>query len=523
MSKLRRHLREFVSCPRCGTDSYKDWHKVQYPDGTTVVYSNFTPRAGRIDGVTHVVRFGLQYAILKVEELWDHFFRHDVEPGIALASQRWAEFNFGQPLPDHWEQDLRLLHKLQYLPVEIHALKEGSIAQYGIPTFVIFNTLPEFFWLTNFLETMLSAYCWGPQTSATTSLRYRQLFNRYAKKTCDSDGDLSGWQGHDFSLRGLWGFEAGGISGASHLLFSYGTDNLQSLETIAKYYGLPWEELELKKIHVFSPQNEPLAGSVPATEHSVMCAGLEDQELQTIKRIVFEVHPEGIVSVVADTWDFWDFVTVKMAEMKAEIMERDGKFVVRPDSSPKTPYEIICGDPEAETEWERKGAVQCLWDIFGGTKNSKGYKVLDPHVGLIYGDSITPELQAKILAKLDEMGFATSCIVLGIGSFTYTYVTRDTHGAAMKATAVTQNGKTFGIQKSPKTSESFKKSHKGFLKVVLENGEYVVLDEQDFDVVGAPDNLLQPVYRNSELLQYFEFRWIRNYAQQEAQRVGLWA
>ena len=65
-----------------------------------------------------------------------------------------------------------------------------------------------------------------------------------------------------------------------------------------------------------------------------------------------------------------------------------------------------------------------------------GYKVLNPHIGAIYGDSITPARAKEICARLEAKGFASTNIVLGIGSFTYQYVTRDTHGFAMKATYV---------------------------------------------------------------------------------------
>lgn len=147
-------------------------------------------------------------------------------------------------------------------------------------------------------------------------------------------------------------------------------------------------------------------------------------ELQTIRRIITKVHPAGIVSVVADTWNLWDFINSIIAELKPEIMARPaigvmpGRTVVRPDSSPKTPVEIICGDLDAEPgSPEFKGVVELLWDIFGGTVNSKGFKQLDDHIGVIYGDAISLEVQWKILDGLKKKGFASTNVVLGIGSY----------------------------------------------------------------------------------------------------------
>jgi nicotinamide phosphoribosyltransferase len=195
--------------------------------------------------------------------------------------------------------------------------------------------------------------------------------------------------------------------------------------------------------------------------------GEKESEINTFRRLITELYPNGIVSIVSDTWDFWKVMTEYLPELKEEILARDGRLVIRPDSG--DPVKIICGDNESPesmiTEAQRKGAYEILWDVFGGMINDKGYKVLNPKVGLIYGDSITLDRQEQILHNLMEKGFSASNLVLGIGSFTYEYVTRDTFGFAMKATWGQVNGTPKDIYKNPKTDSGFKKSAKGLLAV----------------------------------------------------------
>jgi nicotinamide phosphoribosyltransferase len=230
-----------------------------------------------------------------------------------------------------------------------------------------------------------------------------------------------------------------------------------------------------------------------------MCAGGEEDELGTFSRLL-DLYPTGILSVVSDTWDFWKVITEILPALKDRILARDGKMVIRPDSSPKTPVEIICGDPEApEGTPEHNGLIQELWDLFGGTVNSLGYKVLNPHIGAIYGDSITYQYARQILEGLQKKGFASSNVVMGIGSYTYQYNTRDTLGFAMKATGVgvEVDGEIVWkpIFKDPKTDNGTKKSARGFLAVVEgQDGDLkVVQRETPVEVEG---DLLELVVSN---------------------------
>jgi nicotinamide phosphoribosyltransferase len=347
---------------------------------------------------------------------------------------------------DHIES----LWDVGYLPLRIKALPEGTLCPIGIPMYTITNTLPEFFWLTNFLETTMSCNTWQPITSATIAFEYRKVLTAAAKETNPEAVSFVPWQGHDFSYRGMPGDEAAARSGAGHLLSFTGTDTIPAIDYLEQFYGA-------------NSDKELIGGSVPATEHSVMCMGGKETEVETFRRLL-KLYLTGIVSVVSDTWDYWDTVTVKAAALKTEIMARDGKVVFRPDSG--DPVKIICGDSDAPAGTPQyKGSIQVLWEQFGGTTTSTGYKQLDTHVGLIYGDSITLERAEAIIAGLKAKGFASTNVVLGIGSFTYQYNTRDTFGMAIKATYGRINGAPVDMYKDPKTDSGMKKSAKGLLRV----------------------------------------------------------
>ena len=269
------------------------------------------------------------------------------------------------------------------------------------------------------------------------------------------------WQGHDFSFRGMSSLESALLSGMGHLLSFTGTDSIPAIDGLEQYYNANAEE-------------ELIGGSVAATEHSVMCSGSKDGELETFKRLITEVYPNGIVSIVSDTWDLWKVCTEYLAELKEIVLQRNGKVVIRPDSG--DPVKIICGDADGATDAERKGVVELLWDIFGGTTTDKGYKLLDSHIGAIYGDSINLERAEAICEGLKQKGFASQ-LVFGIGSYTYQYNTRDTFGLAMKATYVEINNEGLEIFKNPITDDGTKKSATGLLQVKKENGKYVLYDK----------------------------------------------
>lgn len=462
-------------------DFYKAGHIYQYPKGTTLVHSNLTARSSKLANVKNpenqVVFFGLQHFIDKFlrKSFYYDFFCESKEVVVGHYERRMRNA-LGEGVID--TKHIEALHDLGYLPIKIRALPEGTLAPIGVPLLTIENTHPDFFWLTNYLETVMSSYLWKPIVSATTAYQYRKLMNKYCEET-GGDPSFVQFQGHDFSFRGMSNPEDAALSGAAHLLSFVGTDTVPAID--------------LLEIHYLADSDTELVGcSVPATEHSVMCMGGKESEIETFQRLINQVYPKGIVSIVSDTWDFWKVVTEYTVILKNDIMTREGKVVLRPDSG--DPVKIICGDPEAAIDSpEYKGAVQCLWDIFGGTTTEKGFKVLDSHIGLIYGDSITYERAEAILEGLKAKGFASTNIVLGIGSFTYQHVTRDTYGLAVKSTYGEINGEPQIIFKDPKTDSGIKKSAKGYLSVANYEGQLcLVEDEQRHDENMA----MQVVYNN---------------------------
>lgn len=494
--------------PITAKDFYKTGHIFQYPEGTEMVYSNFTPRSNRLsnnpDCDGNLVFFGLQ-GVIKwfLIDLWNEEFFNKPKEEVVGYYKRRLDTSLGSDSVaiNHIEA----LHDLGYLPLEIKALPEGSIVPMKVPVFTVKNTHPEFFWLTNMLETSLSSECWKSSTTATTAYSYRKLLEEYADKT-GSPREFIDWQGHDFSMRGLSGIYDASQSGSAHLLSFTGTDTISAIDYLENYYNA-------------NAENELIGGSVPATEHSVMCMGGKDDEVDTFKRIITELYPSGVVSIVSDTWDFWNVITNTASILKEEILSRKqnaiglSKVVFRPDSG--NPVKVICGYTDNEikknnelSEPEIKGAVECLWDIFGGTVNDKGYKVLDQHVGLIYGDSITLKRAKDILSGLEAKGFASCNIVFGIGSYTYQYVTRDTYGFAMKATYGVVNGEGREIFKDPITDSGTKKSAKGFLRVERENGKYVLYDQQT--VEQEKQGCLETVFLDGALVKEQSLAEIRN-------------
>ena len=479
--------------PHLILDSYKLGHIDQYPEGTEYVYSNLTARsAGHAKmGALYdnkVVFVGLQGFIKEyLIEAWnEHFFSRPKDEVITEYKRRCDNF-LG---PDAVRTDhIAALHDLGYLPIVIKALPEGSRVDIKVPFLTIRNTLPEFFWLTNYLETVLSNELWQQITVATLTYEYRRILNKYVELT-GSSPEFADWQIHDFSMRGLVGWHGAAKSGAAHLFISRGTDTLPAIDYLEQYYGA-------------DVTRELVAGSVPATEHSVMCMGGKDDEIGTFRRLIKDVYPSGIVSIVSDTWDFWQVITEYAKTLKDDILNRtpnglgQAKVVFRPDSG--DPVKIITGYTDSEvikmgvkdgeyyvdsetgktiTEAERKGAVECLWDIFGGDVTDKGFRTLNQRVGLIYGDSITLERAEAILKRLMDKGFSAGNIVFGVGSYTYQYITRDTFGMAIKATWGQVNGEALNIQKDPKTGDGLKKSATGLLRVEKEGENFVLYDKQ---------------------------------------------
>lgn len=475
--------------PAYNCDGYKLDHKSQYPDGTGGVYSNFTARKSRVKDVNHIVAFGTQYVIQRYlqEDFQENFFNKPLDEVIDDYAYEIGLYLGSTPKTDH----IADLHRLGYLPVSVKAIPEGMTVPLQVPLFTVENTIDRFFWVTNFLETIISSELWMPCTSATTAQLFRQNFLKYAELT-GVDKNFVAYQGHDFSFRGMAGRDAAMASGAAHLLSFIGTDTIPAIKWLRKYYDTPTGMIGM---------------SVPATEHSTQCASagadenIEENEFRQFDRLISEIYPHGIVSIVSDSYDFWGVVTRFLPRLKDKILARNGKVVIRPDTG--TPHLVICGNPDAEDEAERKGLVRCLYETFGGFVNHKGFIDLNPKIGAIYGDSIDMMEQELILNGLYRQGFSSGNIVLGIGSFTYQYVTRDTYGLVCKATNCTVNGQDRPIFKAPKTG-AWKKSHKGLLHV---SEDFTVSENVSREM--AETGLLLPVFKDGKFLKRYTLNDLR--------------
>ncbi len=480
-------------------DAYKFGHREQYPADVTQVWSNWTPRTSRVEGQKTVVHFGLQYFIKDylMRRFQQGFFSRPLAE--VLDSYR-AVVHQCLGVPDPKTDHVEWLHKLGYLPITIYSIPEGFSTALGVPSLVITNTLPEAYWLPNYFETMLSMVLWKPSTSATTAQRFRKIGMKWAKIAGETDFGFLDWQFHDFSMRGMSGLEDAVLSGMGHLTSFSGTDSIPAIMAAREYYGAALT----------------CGGSVPATEHSVMCAGGKEDELETFRRLIEDIYPNGIVSIVSDTWDLWKVLTEYIPQLREKILARNGKIVIRPDSG--DPVKIICGDPASEDRDVCRGVLGLLADALGVTERP-GKLAMINNAGAIYGDSINEDRAEAILRGCVADGLSPYNEVFGVGSFTYEFRTRDTYGFAMKATAVTRAGHFVEIFKDPVTDDGGKRSHKGIPAVYRtemsteDNPEYFV--KQGATAADLDNCAFEKVYSDGQLLVDVNFETVRR-------RVRAW-
>lgn len=459
------------------TDVYKMGHMEQYPKGTTKVYSYLTTRSDKV--MDKVMFYGLQYYLKKYLT---------VVPTQAMVDEflEYRKNILGVDASSDIKNKLNGLVQLGYIPLEIKAIEEGTVLPVKNVLMTITNTHLDYYWVVGFFESLILKV-WNTSTVASFDKKLKNLCQKYANRTSDNDGHIP-FQVHDFGYRGCSSEETAASSGSAHLINFLGTDTIPAIKFVKEYYGA----------------TEPIGLSVPATEHSVMCAFGENNELGAFKNLL-ELYPSGIVSVVSDTYNLWNVLTNFTTELKEDILKRDGKIVFRPDSG--NPEFIICGDPSApEGSPENLGALRLLDQQFGSTKNSKGYKVLNPKVGLIYGDAMYYDRFEKILSNLEEMGYASSNLVVGIGGLLLQQHTRDELGFAIKATYAEVNGEVRELMKDPITDPG-KKSHKGLISLVKKDGEFVTLDGQTWE--QEKQGLLETVFMNGKLVKEFSFDQIR--------------
>jgi len=453
------------------TDVYKMGHADQYPPDTTEVYSYLTARSDK--KYDSLVFFGLQYILseyLGAGALKKTLTKENINEFIVEYESILGVSG------DKWRKRLEALSRLPHLPLEIRALPEGSIVKPGTVLMTVRNTVTEYYWLPGFLESLF-LHVWNPCTVATYSRKYRRLSQAMAEKTCDNTDHVP-YSVHDFGYRGASSNETAAISGAAHLVNFLGSDTVLASHLIRTHYAP-------------DPATQ-ISVSVPASEHSVMCSYGRDGEIDAFEHML-TLYPTGIVSIVSDTYNVYHAVSVLASLLSERILARDGRVVFRPDSG--EPRLIICGDPSGSSPEVRAGVLQLLWRVFGGTVNSKGYRVLNPKVGLIYGDGMFYERYADILDAMEKQGWASSNLVIGVGGILVQSHSRDDLGFAIKASQIKVDGKLIPIKKDPITDPG-KKSLSGYLMqkdgVVKENCSWEEMESGDLKLVYSSHIRYEP-------------------------------
>lgn len=476
-------------------DFYKAVHAEMLPENITKSVSYFTPRMSRVKRWDKVVMFGLQGFIKTylIDYFNEEFFDKPFEE-IIYEYKRIMDASLGK---DSYEIDkIESLHKLGYLPIEIVALPEGTIVPMHVPMFGITNTHKDFAWLPQSLESLISAEMWHPMLAATVGMTYRGIVNHYYDLTCEDNIPRSKALGA-FDFRGEECLESAVKAGAGWCLSFLNTATVPTIPYLEKNYFCDCTK-------------ESVAYGSPSTEHSVMCSNyaVDGDEITLLRRLLTEIYPNTSFSAVLDSYDYWNIIDNILPQLKTEIMNHNGCMLMRGDSGD-------CVEVVTKTVFK-------LWEEFGGTVNSKGYKVLDPHVKAIYGDSITVQRCEEIYKILMENGFACSNVALGVGSFSFQCIeedeelkpfTRDTFSSCIKATYCEIDGKPTPIFKNPKDG-GFKKSQKGCCRVYTRcNGSIYYEDELTWKQVTDYEkrgNMLIPVFKDGELLKEQSLKEVRD-------------
>lgn len=456
-------------------DAYKySHHKLYYP-GTSKVYSYMESRGGKFD---ETVFFGLQY------------FLKEYLTGVVITKEDIDEAEpfllevFGRnDVFDRKHFDYIVEKHGGRLPVRIKAVPEGTAVPVSNVLMTIENTDPNCFWLTNFLETLLMQ-AWYPITVATLSREIKKVVKRYYEQTATPGAEAGiDFVLNDFGFRGVSSVESAGLGDAAHLVSFNGSDTLAGSMLAKKYYKA----------------EKAYGMSIPATEHSI-CTLLGEKGEKDIFKHVLDTFPAGIVACVSDSFnifraceEYWG------TELKQQILERDGRLVIRPDS----------GDP-IQTLLK---VYEILFAKFGFTVNEKGYKVLPTQVRVIQGDGINYESIGEIYEALKAHGISAENLVLGMGGALLQKVDRDTQKFALKCSYVEINGQPINVQKSPTEMDengnitpSFKKSKTGRLVLSRSTAGYKTLMETEAH--GAVDELVT-VFENGELVKEYSFEEVR--------------
>lgn len=445
------------------TDSYKVSMWKQYPPGTEYVSSYVEARKNPWKQVTF---FGLQQIL---EELATPITAEDV----AFADKIWT----AQGLPFNREGWMRIVEKHEgRLPLRIQAAPEGARMKHGNVLVQVVNTDPEFFWLTTWVETKLMRV-WYPTTVASLSATIRDMVYERLNQTADDPEAEIPFKLHDFGARGVSSAESASIGGAAHLVNFMGTDTGGALMYAMRYY------------------DAPMAGtgaSIPASEHSTITSWGRENEVRAFENMLDQFGDGMLLACVSDSYDIWNATENLWGdELRDKVEKMDAMLVVRPDSGDPTtvPVEV----------------VKRLDKAFGSTLNTKGYRVLN-NVRVIQGDGINRDSIEEIMNNLIDEGYSISNIAFGMGGALLQASDRDTMGFAMKCSAIRVNGEWQDVYKDPVT-DCGKRSKRGRLGLVLKDGEYVTVREDELkgDMRYPGVNKLETVFENGEIVKHEEW------------------
>ena len=470
-------------------DFYKTVHSDMINPQMTKSMSYYTPRMSRVKRWDKVVMFGVQMFCKTwlIDYFNDNFFNLPEET-VVEEYTRVLDATLGKGI--YGTEKIRKLHRLGYLPIEILALPEGVMVPVHVPMFGITNTHDDFAWLPQALESLISAEMWYPQITATVGKTYRDIVNKYYAETVEDDVPRARALGA-FDFRGDMCVDAALKAGAGWCLSFLNTATVPAIPYLENMFNCDCTK-------------EPVAFGAVSTEHFVMCSNyaVDGDEITFLRKMLTELYPNTSFSCVLDSYDYWNVIDNILPQLHDEILAHNGCMLMRGDSGD-------CVEVVTQTVFK-------LWDQFGGTINSKGYKVLDPHVKAIYGDSITVQRCEEIYEILKNAGFACSNVALGVGSFSMHCIeeenmlkpfTRDTFSSCIKACYAEVAGKCYPVFKNPKDG-GFKKSQKGLCFVYEEDGVLKYKDEYTSENIPQ-GNLLETVFKDGKMVKDYTLEEIR--------------
>ncbi len=450
-------------------DSYKYSHHMQFPQEISYMHSYLEAREHN----RSVRFFGLQYYLKKY--LTQQFTAEDIIEAEMIVTKHGLPFNKAG-----WEYILNVHDG--YLPVRVRAVREGSIVEGSNILMTIESTDQNAAWIVGYLETLLMKV-WYPTTVCTLSYEIKEIIEKYLQLTSDTNEKLP-FMLHDFGYRGASSEESAAIGGTAHLVNFMGTDTISSIMFAKRYY------------------NEAMAGfSIPASEHSTMTSWGRENEREAYENMIEQFGSGGLFACVSDSWDFENAVsTIWSNELKTQVEAMNAQLVIRPDS----------GDAKANIKF----ALEKLDESFGSDINTKGYKVLR-NVALIQGDSVCKMAITEILEMMKELGYSAENIAFGMGGALLqgnadSSINRDTHKFAIKCSAIKMGDELVDVYKDPKGSK-FKRSKKGRLDLIKNNGKYETININDLPVGQYSENSeLVTVFENGQIKKEYTLAEVRN-------------